>query len=73
VCVCVCACVRACVRVCVCPCAANLYVVGPVMHHNGLIPCGAANGSTCVVETRQGQATLELALVANKRVAHAYT
>jgi len=56
--------------------AANLLVVGLVMHHRGLILCGVANGSSpgpChVVETRQGQGALELALQANKRVTHAY-
>jgi len=44
------------------------------MHHNGLILCGVANGSSpglsCVVETRQGQGALEFALLANKRVTY---
>jgi len=44
------------------------------MHHNGLILCGVANGSSpglsCVVETGQGQGALELALLANKRVTY---
>ena len=59
-----------------CVCAANL-MVGPEMHYNGLIRCGIANGSSPglghVVETRQSQGALELALQANKRIAHAYT
>ena len=48
---------------------------GPV--NTPLILSGIANGSTpglsCVVETRQGQGTMELTLQANKRVTHAYT
>ena len=61
-------------------CAANLLMVGLKMHHNGLIYCGGANGSSpgfsYMVETRkgrgEGQGALELALQA-KRVTHAYT
>jgi len=73
VCVCVCACVYLCVCVCgmhvcvvcvcmyVCGCTwvrtADLHVVGPEMHHNGVILCGVANSSSSsglsrVVETR---------------------
>ena len=70
-CVYVCMCVRVCMCECVCVLclwihAANLLVVGLIMHHKGLILCGVANGSSpgpChMVETRQGQGALELAL-----------
>ena len=71
------------VHVCVCVCvcvwarAANLPVVGLVMHHRGLVLCGVANGSSPgpgrVVETRQGQGALELVLHTNNRATHAYT
>ena len=52
--------------------AVNLNLVGPVMHYNGLIIFGVANGSSPglshIVETKQGQSTLELALQAIKRL-----
>jgi len=50
---------------------------GPEMHHNGSILCGVAKGRSpelsLVVETKQGQGALELALQANKMVTDAYT
>ena len=49
-------CARVCVCVCVCVRAVNLHAVGPEMHHNRLIFCGVANGSSHgpsrVVETK---------------------
>ena len=61
---------------CMCVCAANLLVVGLDMYHNELILYGVANGSSRglshVVETRLDHGALELALLANKRVTHAY-
>jgi len=43
------------VRVCVCM-AANLHMVGLVLHHRGLVLYGVANGSSpgpdCMVQTR---------------------
>ena len=69
-------CVCVCVRVCVWACAANLLVVGLVMHHRGSVFCDIANGSSPVpdrvVETRQGQGALELALQFDNGASHAY-